>query len=295
MKYSNSLIFQTILWLFVFSYPLFAFHDQIREPILSWLWHPFTLVFPFVFALVFYGNWKVLIPKFLETNKIGIYLLCFLGSLATIIWLRPMDRWIFRNGDRLRFPSHAPRPEGLESTIPVNENFFLDRTSIFFFLILWGVGLGIWFYEKKIKRLFAALIKQIEAGAVEAPEKTEKTRETVAPSSQDEKNTAQPPADNLLTVHVEYEQIKIPFDDIEYIEAFDSYVKIYLSNSDKPLLTRLTLRAISEKLLPEKFLRIHRSFIVSADKVAIWTASKVRLKSGQELPIGRRFKGDFNQ
>jgi LytTr DNA-binding domain len=293
MKNNNSLIFQAMLWLFVFCYPLLGFHDRIREPIFVWLWHPFTLIYPLVFVLVFYGNWKVFIPRFLETNRIDVYLLCFLASLATIIWIRPLDRWIFRNGDRLP-PWHKKGhlANNLYFASPSGEDFFLDRTSIGIFLLLWLLGLGIWFYQKKLKPLASNFSKlmDLEKAVTTATNPIENIEEDkqLAPAN------AAPELAQHLTVHVEYEQIKIPFVEIEYIEAFDSYVKIYLSNIEKPLLTRLTLRAVSEKLPPEKFVRIHRSFIVSTDKAAAWTASKVRLKSGQELPVGRSFKGDFN-
>lgn len=88
--------------------------------------------------------------------------------------------------------------------------------------------------------------------------------------------------DNLF-VYSEYRMIKIPLQQIEYIESLEDYVKIHLTEG-KAVMTLMTLKSTLEKLPSEKFSRIHRSYIVAVDKVLSVQNRKARLGS-IELPI----------
>ena len=68
-------------------------------------------------------------------------------------------------------------------------------------------------------------------------------------------------------VYVEYNQVKITVEEILYIEGMKDYAKIYLSSSNRPVITKMSLKNIEEKLSGYRFVRIHKSYIVSADKV----------------------------
>jgi two-component system, LytTR family, response regulator len=87
-----------------------------------------------------------------------------------------------------------------------------------------------------------------------------------------------------LFVYSEYRLIKIPLNEIEYIESLEDYIRIHLINT-KPVLTLMPLKKVLEKLPAEKFKRIHRSYIVSVDKVNSVLNRKVRLSSSVELPV----------
>ena len=91
-----------------------------------------------------------------------------------------------------------------------------------------------------------------------------------------------------LFVRSEYKMVKIDLGDIEYIEALEDYVKIHVTNS-KPILTLKTLKSVLEKLPPDKFKRIHRSYIVPTAKVQSILNRKARLASGAELPISNNY------
>lgn len=90
-------------------------------------------------------------------------------------------------------------------------------------------------------------------------------------------------ADSLF-VYSEYRMVKIALADIEYIESLEDYIRINLTTG-KPVMTLLTMKKVLEKLPASKFKRIHRSYIVSADKVKSVLNRKVTLGSGTELPI----------
>ena len=92
-----------------------------------------------------------------------------------------------------------------------------------------------------------------------------------------------PPTSNSLFVKVEYSVVQIPFDDIRYIEAFDDYIKIHAGG--RPVLTLLSLKNVLEMLPPDRFLRVHRSFIVAVDKIERLRARKIRV-GDREIPVG---------
>jgi DNA-binding LytR/AlgR family response regulator len=95
-------------------------------------------------------------------------------------------------------------------------------------------------------------------------------------------------------VHAEYKEIKIFFDDILYIEGLKDYVKIFLRTQQRPILTRLNLKATEAKLPSDQFARIHNSFIVSLSKIK--STQKTQVFIGETpVPIGEKFAADFQK
>ena len=95
-----------------------------------------------------------------------------------------------------------------------------------------------------------------------------------------------------IIVKQEYNNISIAISDILYIEAMENYIKIFRVN-DNYILTHTNLKNI-QKMLPEnKFIRIHRSYIIPIEKVEIFSKKEINL-SGKEtpLPIGRQFSNN---
>jgi two-component system LytT family response regulator len=95
-------------------------------------------------------------------------------------------------------------------------------------------------------------------------------------------------------VRSEYKMLKVMFDDIEYVEGLEDYVKIHIKNQ-KPILTLATLKTFIEKLPSENFLRIHRSYVIPIDEVVSVYNKKVLLKSRIELPIGITYSDIINK
>ncbi len=71
-------------------------------------------------------------------------------------------------------------------------------------------------------------------------------------------NTKQP----YIYIRADYSLLKIDLQDIIYIEGLNDYLRIHLRNQ-KPVVARMTLKALYEKLPANDFLRVHRSYIVS--------------------------------
>ena len=74
-------------------------------------------------------------------------------------------------------------------------------------------------------------------------------------------------APTSIFVRVDGELRNITISDIIYVNGMKDYVMFYLDSEPKPLITHLTMKAVEEMLPPEKFLRVHRSYIIAVDKI----------------------------
>jgi len=81
--------------------------------------------------------------------------------------------------------------------------------------------------------------------------------------------------------------IKVYLNEIYYVEGLSEYVQIHTEK--KKIITKTSMNNMDEKLSPEGFLRIHKSFIVSMAKIEAFTAHSIEIP-GKELPIGRSYK-----
>lgn len=81
--------------------------------------------------------------------------------------------------------------------------------------------------------------------------------------------------------------VKVKITDIKYVESIGDYVTIFLNN--KHVITRDTISNIDAKLPKNEFMRIHRSFIISIDKIESFTCEIIEIE-GKELPISRNYK-----
>ncbi len=93
-------------------------------------------------------------------------------------------------------------------------------------------------------------------------------------------------------VHSEYKEIKIPFEDVLYIEGLKDYVKIFLTSQSMPILTRLNLKSIETRLPADLFCRIHNSFIVSLLRIESFQRTQVFIRK-KAIPIGDKYAAEF--
>lgn len=81
---------------------------------------------------------------------------------------------------------------------------------------------------------------------------------------------------------------KIFINDILYIESWKDYVKLFFTGG-KQLLVKQSISAMQNVLPEQQFLRVHRSYIVSLDKIAGYTSMSIKMPA-KEIPIGRLYK-----
>lgn len=107
-------------------------------------------------------------------------------------------------------------------------------------------------------------------------------------------NIGIPERSNAFFVNVEYTLVKVIADDIDYIEGLKDYIKIFLSSSPKPVLTRMSLKAIEAKLPAGAFVRTHKSFLVALAKVT--TIKRGFICIGKtEIPVSETFKENLDK
>lgn len=97
------------------------------------------------------------------------------------------------------------------------------------------------------------------------------------------------PAPEYFFVNVEYSLVKVTLADIVYIEGLKDYIKIHLHSNSKPVITRMPMKAIEEQLPAEKFIRIHKSYIVSLAFITAIRKTSVFIGS-TELPVSDNYR-----
>jgi DNA-binding LytR/AlgR family response regulator len=82
--------------------------------------------------------------------------------------------------------------------------------------------------------------------------------------------------------------IKVMLNDILYIESMKDYIKVVTVNGN--IITKQSITSV-EAMLPEsRFIRSHRSFIVSLHKIKSFTTEVIEIEK-EEIPIGKLYKG----
>ena len=99
---------------------------------------------------------------------------------------------------------------------------------------------------------------------------------------------------SYIFVKTEYKLVKIDLKDILYIEGLKDYVKIFLTTSDKPVLTLVTMKAMEEKLSPREFVRVHRSYIIPVSKIRIIERGTVQV-GDHGIPVSEHYRENLNK
>jgi two-component system LytT family response regulator len=92
---------------------------------------------------------------------------------------------------------------------------------------------------------------------------------------------------DFMFVRSDRKMVKIDFNTILYIESLSDYVKIF--TSEKTIVVRETITSLEEKLPVKKFIRIHRSFIISLQNITSYTNEFIEINQ-KALPISRSYK-----
>ena len=102
-------------------------------------------------------------------------------------------------------------------------------------------------------------------------------------------------ADPILHFKADYRTISIDVRKIVYVESMSEYVKIFLVDAEEPVIVLYSLKRLVEQLPKDRFMRIHRSYIISLDHVAEASRTSVRLDNGRSLPVGELYRPAFSE
>lgn len=186
---------------------------------------------------------------------------------------------ISKNGVELVFLDiHLPRLSGTQLAQLLPENVKVVFTTAYSDHALEGFKLDAVHYLLKPisydEFLHAAIRAQKLLRTV--PEKTEHIIKT----------------DSFITVKSEYRLIRIPVSDIDYIEGLKDYVKIYLSDNPKAVLSLMSIKSLEDMLPEDSFMRVHRSFIVNMAKVRVIERNCI-IMDERAIPVSDSYRKSF--
>jgi DNA-binding LytR/AlgR family response regulator len=94
-------------------------------------------------------------------------------------------------------------------------------------------------------------------------------------------------------VRSDYKLVHILYDDVLYIEGLKDYVKIYTEHDPKPILSLMSLKQLEEELPADRFMRVHRSYIIHKKKIV--SINKNRIVIGKkQIPVGETYRQQFH-
>lgn len=96
-----------------------------------------------------------------------------------------------------------------------------------------------------------------------------------------------PPEKDFIFLMVQKKKVKVLFSDIAYVESQREYVKVVTTKST--YLTKMGTHEIEAVLPPRMFQRVHRSYIISMEKIESFTAEEVEV-GGAAIPVGRGYR-----
>lgn len=92
--------------------------------------------------------------------------------------------------------------------------------------------------------------------------------------------------EKILNIKVGHAWLRVPYENIRYIESLDNYVKIY-TKEKIPVLTRTPIKSIENLLPADLFIRVHRSYIVSKNQIEKVEQKRIFLKGNTEIPVSK--------
>jgi DNA-binding LytR/AlgR family response regulator len=103
-----------------------------------------------------------------------------------------------------------------------------------------------------------------------------------------------PETQKSIFVKADYKLMQIDLDKILYIEGLKDYLKIYTEEQPQAIVSHITMKAMEEMLPSNRFLRVHRSFIVNQEKIKI--VDRNRIVFGKvHIPISDSYKEAFQE
>ena len=95
-----------------------------------------------------------------------------------------------------------------------------------------------------------------------------------------------------IFVQNEYRQTKVFIHEILYIEGLGNYIKIHLTGAARPIISKLSMKSIEQRLPTGKYVRVHKSFIVMVDKISSVRGESIMIGE-QAIPLSRFYRDEF--
>lgn len=100
-------------------------------------------------------------------------------------------------------------------------------------------------------------------------------------------------ANDCLYVKSDYKMLRVPISSIKYIEGMSEYVRIFVEDNAKPIVSLLSMKKLEESLPADAFMRVHRSYLVNLNKVKEVSKMRIVYDGDVYVPIGEMYKDKF--
>lgn len=120
-----------------------------------------------------------------------------------------------------------------------------------------------------------------------------KVKNLVDLKANNQKESTKTMVDHLF-VKSKYKLIRVELDQIKYIESQHEYISIHVLKGE-PVVTQLSLRYMEEQLPSDRFMRVHRSYIVRLDRISVIERNRIVFDGKVSIPIGEQYKERFQK
>lgn len=100
------------------------------------------------------------------------------------------------------------------------------------------------------------------------------------------------PNKDYIYVKSDYKLVQIPLNKILYIEGLKDYIKIHLEDEPKAILSLLSMKSMEESLPADRFIRVHRSYIVQKSKIKVIDRGRIVFNK-EYIPISDSYKQEL--
>ena len=98
---------------------------------------------------------------------------------------------------------------------------------------------------------------------------------------------------DCLYVKSDYRMLRVPISSIKYVESMSEYVRIFVEDKAKPIVSLLSMKKIEEVLPADVFMRVHRSYVVNLCKIKEVSKMRILYDGDIAVPVGDMYKDAF--
>ena len=105
---------------------------------------------------------------------------------------------------------------------------------------------------------------------------------------------AESDSNDYISIRADYKVSLVRYSDIIFIESVGEYVRLHLTNAS-PITTLFRLKNMETALPSDRFMRVHRSYIVNLEHIAAYARGRVYLDNEEYIPISGNYRDTFRE
>ncbi|MDO4930560.1 MAG: LytTR family DNA-binding domain-containing protein [Bacteroidales bacterium] len=98
----------------------------------------------------------------------------------------------------------------------------------------------------------------------------------------------------VLFLKTEYKTVRIETAHIRYVESMSEYLRFHTDQFERPVTAQLSLKKLEAWLPADRFMRVHRSYIVNLKRISEFSRQRITMDNGTVIPVGDLYKDRFN-